>query len=89
MLISSRRAYAIRFVQDRPIVRDLDPVDDLQDINRQNTFGYPDTDIEDYDFEESWQLDPTTNAGKYVLNRHNKHIDQKFGLGLILCVLPI
>ncbi|ELR15494.1 SNF2 domain containing protein [Acanthamoeba castellanii str. Neff] len=77
-------AYAMRFIRDEPIVDRECAIADVQDLTQYHNAAPANPNLTDYEFDEVYHQDPVTGCGQYMLNRNDKYLDKKFGLGLLV-----
>ncbi len=82
-------AYAMRFIRDEPIVGRECAIADVEDLTQYHNATPANPNMTDYEFDEVYHQDPVTGCGQYMLNRNDKYLDKKFGLGLLVCVAPL
>ncbi len=79
----------MRFIRDEPIVDRECAIADVEDLTQYHNATPANPNMTDYEFDEVYHQDPVTGCGQYMLNRNDKYLDKKFGLGLLVCVAPL
>jgi hypothetical protein len=76
----------MRFIRDEPIVDRECAIADVEDLTQYHNATPANPNMTDYEFDEVYHQDPVTGCGQYMLNRNDKYLDKKFGLGLLVYV---